>query len=272
MTALLDAALEYAGKGQPVIPLKPGAKVPLLRRWPERASTDADTVRAWWARWPAANVGLVTGEGLAVLDIDPRNGGAAPAWAGDTRTAGTPSGGWHHYFGVSIPVPGTTGRIAPGVDVKATGGYVVAPPSLLAHGSYSWLNDEPVRQLTNEEARERLIPAGHNGRAGGAREPFAPIAFCRSRYSADTRRPLPDDETNVVHEHDAGWPPPDILDGTRNDYLASFAGWAYDRGLDPAAVLAELEAEADRLGFTPTRPREVEKIARSVGRYHGYQR
>jgi hypothetical protein len=38
------------------------------------ASTDPETIRGWWKRWPDANVGIVTGEvsGIVVVDIDPR--------------------------------------------------------------------------------------------------------------------------------------------------------------------------------------------------------
>jgi hypothetical protein len=38
---------------------------------------DEQIIKGWWARWPDANVGIVTGEtsGLVVLDVDPKNDG-----------------------------------------------------------------------------------------------------------------------------------------------------------------------------------------------------
>ena len=52
---------------------KPG-KHPRTARGCLDATTDADQVRAWWTQWPDANVGVATGGGLVVIDIDPRHG------------------------------------------------------------------------------------------------------------------------------------------------------------------------------------------------------
>jgi Bifunctional DNA primase/polymerase, N-terminal len=89
---LLTAALDYAVRSWYVIPLHdviqghcscghpqcdaPG-KYPHIVDWPHTASLDPAQIRQWWATWPHANVGIVTGErsGLAVLDVDFRNGG-----------------------------------------------------------------------------------------------------------------------------------------------------------------------------------------------------
>jgi hypothetical protein len=92
----------------------------------------------WWRRWPAANVGIATGarSGLLVLDVDPRHGGddvlaALEAEHGrlpDTATVVTGGGGAHFYFAH----PGGEIRsrnLAPGLELKADGAFVVAPPS-----------------------------------------------------------------------------------------------------------------------------------------------
>src|SRR5262249_54102352 len=52
-------------------------KHPRIIYWLNTASIDPAQIRQWWATWPHANVGILTGErsGLAVLDVDPRNGG-----------------------------------------------------------------------------------------------------------------------------------------------------------------------------------------------------
>src|SRR5215207_933013 len=96
---VLDAALSYAARGWRVIPLwwpvqtgtspvcacpqgahcgrdsRNTGKHPLIDDWPENATTDATTIRAWWTQHPRANIGLTTGGGLVNLDVDPRNGG-----------------------------------------------------------------------------------------------------------------------------------------------------------------------------------------------------
>lgn len=77
-----EAAPAYAKSGIPVVPVPPGTKNPggyLGRGWPQRATTDLDTVRDWWRRWPAAGIATHVGGGqLLVIDIDtPEN---VPEW------------------------------------------------------------------------------------------------------------------------------------------------------------------------------------------------
>ncbi len=160
MNDLLAAALEYAAKGWRVLPLHwPTAdgcscgqdcghngKHPLIRNWKKRATTNAQTIRAWWQRWPNANVGIATGEasGLLVLDIDGTAGAASIEQAGgcpDTIRART-GNGMHCYFTHPAGQLPNAVRFAPGLDVRAEGGMIVAPPSLHASGRrYSWLSD-----------------------------------------------------------------------------------------------------------------------------------
>lgn len=97
------------------------------------ATTNLDRVHEMLARVPRGLLAIRTGttSGLFVVDIDPRNGGQLdPATMTPTRAIKTGSDGWHLYYqhpgGVlpSQPLPGVDG-----VDIKADGGYVVAPPS-----------------------------------------------------------------------------------------------------------------------------------------------
>lgn len=70
MSSFLDAALEYAKAGLPVIPLVPRNKMPRLRGWREQATTAVDTLRAWWGEQPDSNIGLAVPPGHVVLDVD----------------------------------------------------------------------------------------------------------------------------------------------------------------------------------------------------------
>ena len=106
-TANRDAALGYAGRGWPVLPIEPRGKAPLGRLVPHGvldATTDPARIRAWWRARPDANVGIATGApGPDVLDVDTkhgRNGGAlferaraAGLLRGAIRLVQTPSGG-----------------------------------------------------------------------------------------------------------------------------------------------------------------------------------
>jgi hypothetical protein len=152
---LLAAALGYASNGWRVFPLKPGTKTPMTSRGHHNATTDEAQIRAWWTTWPDANIGLVAGDGLAVLDVDPRNGGDDTLKAlieeyGPicTRSVQTGSGGKHFYFhdDAEAPLRHGTGRLGRGLDIKAGGrGYVVAPPSVHPNGrEYEWGDSNQV--------------------------------------------------------------------------------------------------------------------------------
>ena len=163
-----EAALTYAARGLSVVPLhsptaagcscpkrlaclSPG-KHPRLdwKPYQDRRAT-AEEIRAWWARWPDANVGIITGmiSGVCVLDVDPRTGGFDTLVELDHRGAAMPTDnplvetgslGLHHYFALDRPLP----KAVPfdGVEVQADGALVVAPPSLHHAGRrYQWLRD-----------------------------------------------------------------------------------------------------------------------------------
>ncbi len=135
------AALDLTRRGARVFPCQPRGKVPLATHGCRDASTDEATIRAWWARWPNANVGLATGNGLLVLDVDPRHGGdeslAELAELPPTREALTGGGGRHLFYRGEARC--SAGRLGPGLDVRGAGGYVVAPPSVHPSGSlYRW--------------------------------------------------------------------------------------------------------------------------------------
>lgn len=173
MTALCDAALTYAARGRPVFPCEPQGKRPLTVHGLHEASTDPAVITAWWRHWPSANVGLVTGQasGLVVLDVDGEQGEAsvlelqrqAGAPLPATLWARTPRGGWHAYFRhpEGEHIPNSAGQLAPGVDVRGTGGYVVTAPSVGANGEpYYWAVRAPVAPLPGwllDRLRPRVV-------------------------------------------------------------------------------------------------------------------
>ena len=205
---LLEAAIHYARTGIPVFPLqnpifegdavrcscrdsqncdKDIGKHPLTRYGSLDATTDLETIQAWWSRWPQANIGLLTGRGsnLFVLDVDPRSGGdyslehlqdtygELPA----TLTAVTGSGGRHLFFKYpDVRIRNSTSLIARGLDIKSEGGYVVAAQSVHKSGAaYEWhgvntaILDAPdwliaLILLAEEEAKEQQPNKQDTGR------------------------------------------------------------------------------------------------------------
>ena len=155
------------------------------------ATTSPARLAAMLAKVPGGLLAIRTGTaaGLAVVDIDPRNGGQVdPALMTPTAAVATGGGGWHLYYrhpgGPLLPaLPGRAG-----VDVKADGGYVVAPPSVHpgTGRAYRWAGERPVTEMP-PALRAALAPpaAGRPAplsgppptrRAGGISSPPALLA------------------------------------------------------------------------------------------------
>ena len=149
---LVAAALEYASRGWPVHPLKPRAKQPLLKHGLLDASTDPETVQAWWRKWPDANIGLRTGVAFDVLDVDGDLGRAAMVAMAPGYKHPGPVGktgkGFHLLFHVS-GARNTAAKV-PGLDFRGQNGYIAAAPSIhpLGH-AYQWARDGELPEPTD---------------------------------------------------------------------------------------------------------------------------
>lgn len=135
VNTILVAALELAGRGLPVFPCATD-KNPVTRTGFKAATTDPTAVRRIFSHPAVALIGVPTGEasGVDVLDLDPGHG--ADAWHAAnahrlplTRAHRSRSGGLHLLFIHEPGVRNSQSRIAPGVDVRGEGGYIIVPPS-----------------------------------------------------------------------------------------------------------------------------------------------
>jgi hypothetical protein len=150
MSELLEAALAYAAGGLHVFPCKPAAKKPATPRGCLDATTNPEQIAQWW-RANDFNVAVATGEAsqLFIADIDGLDGAAAlrklEATHGElppTWDVLTPNDGRHIGFAwPHSPVRNSASRVAPNIDVRGQGGYVLVPPSRLACGAYTWSVD-----------------------------------------------------------------------------------------------------------------------------------
>jgi hypothetical protein len=268
---LLTAALAYARHGIPVLPVhtpdpeggcscdrgvrceRPG-KHPRLRHGLTEASTEPRQIELWWARWPAANVGLRTGVTMDVADID-----SAAGWHGLTHLLGgelppgprvrTGGGGWHLWF---RPLGyGNRVGLLPGLDWRGLGGYVVAPPSRHASGAdYRWLH-RPGDDLPPGPAALRALIEGPA--VPPLRRTIAhPDRYARAALAAEADRVA----TAPV--------------GTRNDTLnrAAFAlGRLVGAGmLGMGEVTRELDAAARQSGLGRTEIRRTIRSGLTAGR------
>ena len=162
---LATSALKLAGLGIGVIPLwwpndavcacprgaecSSPAKHPLTANGLKDATTSTSVIMAWWERYPMANIGLVTGGEIDVIDVD----GAIPAYQALIADIGIPEhvatvltgrgdGGLHIYCtpGGNKTIPSGKHGLPDKIEVKAAGGYVVAPPSRhISGGTYTYL-------------------------------------------------------------------------------------------------------------------------------------
>jgi bifunctional DNA primase/polymerase-like protein/primase-like protein len=151
MSELLDAALAYAAAGLWVFPCRPAAKSPATPHGCQDATVDPEQINRWWRANPDFNVAVATGETsqLFIADVDGLDGAAElrkleaehgelpPTW--DVLT---PNHGRHVGFAwPGCPVRNSASKLAPNIDIRGQGGYVLVPPSRLARGIYAWSVD-----------------------------------------------------------------------------------------------------------------------------------
>ncbi len=238
---LRDAALAYADAGLPVFPCVPGGKTPLTHTGYREATTSARRIRGWWAWQPNANIGIATGHGVDVLDIDVHPGGdgydvlerlhAAGLVSGALQAVRTPSGGVHLYFPSDPDQPRRTwSRGTTHVDFRGTGGYVIAPPSRVTVGGaprrYETIALSPAASPVDADAiRDLLTPPRP------ARAPSAPPAGTETRV-----------------QRLAGWLA-GAVEGNRNASLFWAACRLAEIGLDETTILNALDGPARQAGL-----------------------
>lgn len=151
--------------GWPVFPLKPRSKVPFDgSRGFKDATTDLAQVEWIWGKHcPQANIGVPTGVAFDCIDVDGLEGfhslAAVQATPGNVlggifavASTGRPDGGQHLYLPAD-PRRRNRTELLPGLDTRATGGYVVIPPSLHESGRrYRWITPPTRGAHTVEQA------------------------------------------------------------------------------------------------------------------------
>lgn len=149
----LEQALALGKAGYKVFPVIENGKIPAIGGWQHRATSDEHEIRKLWTetdpvlggtRVKPYNIGISTA-GLLVLDVDTKDG--KPGLKSleqcdmiegvpETYTVQTTSGGLHLYFKPGNPVGNSSSKIAPGLDVRGDGGYVLAPGSVIDGKAY----------------------------------------------------------------------------------------------------------------------------------------
>ena len=247
---LLEAALAYAAMGLPVFPCAPRGKKPITQNGFHDATADEAMIRRWWQATPQANIGMATGtpSGLIVIDIDPRHGGDESVEhlqvhhgkLPPTAESLTGSKGRHLFFQhPGDRVACSQSKLAPGIDIKGDGGYVILPPSLHPNGGhYVWELSSDIGVTGPAPCPEWLAPLI---RADSAAAPSPPAGT-----SAQAN---------------------DIPEGHRNGTLARLAGGMRRNGMSREEILGALLVTNRNRCRPPLPDAEVESIAASVARY-----
>ena len=176
-------ALRYARRGWPVLPLyavndgrcecaagqscaHPG-KHPRTLNGVKDAITDLRIIKAWWKKWPDANIGIATGQtsGIFVLDVDGNLGKTSLAELQAEhgrlpKTVTVKTGkGRHLYFRCGdVRVSNSAGRLGKAIDVRGDGGYVVAAGSVHASGApYRFVDGRGLDEIEIAPAPKWLL-------------------------------------------------------------------------------------------------------------------
>lgn len=153
----LEYATKLAKMGFKVFPLRENDKRPLFKGNAQtQGTTDQNQVRDIWTQHPNANIGIATGDGLTVIDVDTKDSHGVDGensmleyqvdngFINETLEVTTPTGGKHYYY-LTDNEYSNKASILPGVDVRGLGGYVVGPGSTINGTLYE------AKQLTKPQ-------------------------------------------------------------------------------------------------------------------------
>lgn len=238
----LNMALEMVRAGKSIIPIQPKGKRPAIKSWEEyqtRIATE-DEVQGWFKKNPDINIALVCGEvsGLVAVDVDGEQG---QAWFKQNM----PRPNCYQYtsskskFHAFYAHPGRrvapAVRIAPEVDVRGDGSYVVFAPSIHASGAVYTLH----------------YLQGFDG--------WGSLVSCPDldQFKAHQEKPA----REASHGLDAP-------DGCRNQTLTQFVGKMYAKGLSRDEVLCFARGWNEKHCLPPIDEKEVERTVDSVHKTH----
>jgi hypothetical protein len=242
--SVLDNAIGYVRRSIPVL-LVNDEKEPLGDLHPNgfhSALRTPEDCRRACAMHPEGKLAVVTGpaSGLTVFDVDGLDGASALGELEQelgplppTTLVATPRPGLHHWFATGADEIGCRIGLGPRLDVKSSGGYVLAPPSVIAGRPYRFVSRHAPAPLPHPW-RERL-------RSSPPR---------RSRVDAGEWLDLLASRA--------------LSEGTRNDRLTRLVGHLLAHHVNAAVVLALALAVNARCCAPPLAEAEVESIVTSI--------
>lgn len=292
--SILDHALKSAEKGFYIFRLKANSKTPLSSGWQNEATRDPSTIKKWFSKNPNLNYGIYAGkfgvsDALLIVDVDNKGEKKGDEEVFKLELEGfefpktysqfTPTGGKHYVYRIQNAVKQSVGKIAPGLDIRSRGGYVVGSGSIISGKSYTleehtiieapaWLIEKCGKPKQKEE-----FPGGIVG-LNSARAVERAIHYLESEAPIATQGQGGDQTTFQVAAHfkDLGveletcfallltlWNPKCEPPWALGELRTKVEN-AYKYGIEPQGVLApeaQFQPSPDPTADTPLHPFEV---------------
>lgn len=261
--ARLDYALKYRQLGWSIIPVDSRKKGGAPFSWApyQESRPTPQQLKKWLDMYPQHGLAVVCGEvsDLIVLDLD-RHGESDGVHVAETLYGWEPTGpvvktgggGLHAYYrhpgGGPVRNRTGAGSIAPGVELKADGGFVYAPPSIHVTGTpYEWLF-APFDGVEIPRAPEWLM------------------SEIEGAVTPPLQKPDEDGEDEITRLLQEG-----VSEGERNDAATRIAGRYLAMGVDRAAVLGILKSFNMRCS-PPLPVKELESVVTSIAKKELFKR
>lgn len=233
-------------KGESIEPEKE-SKMPLLDTWTEYQTRKitSQEIEQWWARWPMANIGILTGtiNDLWVLDVDGQEGfeSLQELIQQNGELPNTPSvatgKGYHYYFKADGAEIKNRTRFMKGLDTRGNGGYIIAPRSYHLERDRFYLWKRTPEEVSPQIAPEWLLNATNK------------------KYQIDNSS---DGKQLKKLIFDKGF----IPTGSRNQDLTRLSGLLHGLGFDEDRIENFLLLANETLTGTPLPQEEVRRITK----------
>ncbi|HOK03229.1 MAG TPA: phage/plasmid primase, P4 family [Spirochaetota bacterium] len=231
-------------------------KHPRITNWQQQASNDQEKILSWFKKWPDMNFGVITGNGIFVLDIDNRNNGfeslenlqsqygALP----ETLTVNT-GDGMHLYYRYNSKIYKVPGKMEHfnGIDVRGDGCYVIGAGSMHKSGKiYQFGQNCPSNEQFNiAEAPDWLL------------------CHIADRVTEEMNEEMDTGVLPFCDKLDREY----IPEGKRNETLTSLAGHLWNKGLSTDDIENRLLLTNYDLCLPSLTDNEVKAVVKSISKY-----
>jgi len=274
-----NIALSYLRKGWAVIPIKSPAmiktdmdqkelirqcKIPLIpwKEFQSRLPTEQE-VSEWFGKWPDANIGIITGKisNLVVFDLDSDNAVEyAENEGGFPETVKVKTGkGYHVYMRhPGFEVRGSVNKKLD-IDIRADGGYVVAPASVHGSGNvYEWEPGYSIHEIDPASCSPWTVDYLKNVAEDSSKpKQSKEIGPKPSDDGNMERTETPRDEYTGILNNGA-------KEGMRNHMATKLAGHLFARGISESEVWEMLKMWNSTKNTLPIDESELRKTFESV--------